>query len=425
MRQATAPEADPIRWCAALALAFLALALFRLGIPSEIYFDEVHYVPAARKLLQLRVANREHPLLGKEIIAASIALLGDRPFAWRLPSALMAALGLFAFGRAVWFTSGRRFATLAAMLLVSTGFAWFVAGRIAMLDMHAAALAMVALWQFCAATRSGKPRLRLAVSGFAMGLALGAKWSAIPVIVLPGLTFLMLRLRDRRGGFLTATGTGPVRAVSLVEAGLWLGVLPLAVYWLTFTPAVFYRAVALDPLDIVGQHRLMIGLQDSVMKFHPYRSEWWQWVINWRPIWYLYEPVDGAWRGILMLGNPFTMLAALPALGWCLWAGFRKGREDALAMVAAYGANLAFWIASSKPVMFYYHYLLPGTFLLGCLALALDELWRRGTWARLAALCVPGLSVGVFVRFYPILSAAPLAGGKNAFVAWMWLDSWR
>lgn len=425
MLPATHRDADPIRWCAALALAFLTLALFRLEIPSKIYFDETHYVPAARKLLQLRVANREHPLVGKEIIATSIALLGDRPLAWRLPSALMAALGLFAFSRAVWFASYRRFATLAAMLLVASGFAWFVAGRIAMLDMHAAALAMVALWQFCAATRSGRPRLHLALCGVAMGLALGAKWSAIPVIVLPGLAMLFARIASDRARFLTARDSGPVAGVSLVEAGLWLGLLPLLVYWATFAPALFYRAVALDPLDFVGQHRLMIQLQDSVVKFHPYRSEWWQWIVNGRPIWYLYEPVDGAWRGILMLGNPFTMLAALPALGWCLWAGFRHGRDDALAMAAAYGTNMAFWIASSKPVMFYYHYLLPGTFLLGCLALALDELWRRGSLARLTALCVLGLSVGVFVRFHPILSAAPLAGGKNAFVEWMWLDSWR
>jgi len=425
MTRAPEQEADPIRWCAALALAFLALVLLRLDVPSKIYFDETHYVPAARKLLELRVANREHPLLGKEIIAASIALLGDRPLAWRLPSALMAALGLFAFARAMWLASLRRFATLAAMLLLASGFAWFVAGRIAMLDMPAAALAMVALWQFAAALRGGRARLRLALCGVAMGLALGAKWSVIPVIALPGLALLALRLRDHRAVFLIGTGRGPLPMVSLSEAGLWLGVLPLVVYWLTFAPAFFYHAVALDPLDFVGQHRLMIQLQDSVVKDHPYRSQWWQWIVNSRPIWYLYEEVDGAWRGILMLGNPFTMLAGLPALGWCLWAGLRRRRGDALAMAALWGANMAFWIASGKPVMFYYHYLLPGAFLLGALALALDALWRRGTWQRVLAASVLGLSVGVFWRFYPILSAAPLAGGRNAFADWMWLDSWR
>ena len=34
-------------------------------------------------------------------------------------------------------------------------------------------------------------------------------------------------------------------------------------------------------------------------------------------------------------------------------------------------------------------------------------------------------SVAVFAHFYPILSAAPLAAGKQAFLQWMWLASWR
>jgi hypothetical protein len=30
---------DPVGWCAVIALAFLALACFRLGIPSKPFFD--------------------------------------------------------------------------------------------------------------------------------------------------------------------------------------------------------------------------------------------------------------------------------------------------------------------------------------------------------------------------------------------------
>jgi dolichyl-phosphate-mannose--protein O-mannosyl transferase len=31
----------------------------------------------------------------------------------------------------------------------------------------------------------------------------------------------------------------------------------------------------------------------------------------------------------------------------------------------------------------------------------------------------------MFVYFYPIISAAELHGGKNSYVQWMWLKSWR
>ena len=95
-----AASRDPLAWCWVLIGAFLALTLHRLAIPSKAYFDEIHYLPAARNLLVLSEArNTEHPWLGKELMALSLWLLGDTPFAWRLPSALAGALALFAARR--------------------------------------------------------------------------------------------------------------------------------------------------------------------------------------------------------------------------------------------------------------------------------------------------------------------------------------
>jgi hypothetical protein len=59
---------------------------------------------------------------------------------------------------------------------------------------------------------------------------------------------------------------------------------------------------------------------------------------------------------------------------------------------------------------------------MAALALALDELWKRG-WRRLPLLVLAG-SAGMFVYFWPILTAAPL-DGPDAFLRWTWLDSWR
>ncbi|HEX8387416.1 MAG TPA: dolichyl-phosphate-mannose--protein mannosyltransferase, partial [Sphingomonas sp.] len=76
---------------AALVLAGFAQILFafRLGVPTKLMFDEVHYVPAARALLALsHPVNTEHPLLGKELIALGIALFGDGAIGWRFLSTL-------------------------------------------------------------------------------------------------------------------------------------------------------------------------------------------------------------------------------------------------------------------------------------------------------------------------------------------------
>ncbi len=414
-------------WCVLIALGFLALVWHRLGIPSKIYFDEVHYVPAARKLLAMEAVNTEHPLVGKEILAAAIWLLGDRPLSWRIPSALFGAFGLFAFGRTIWWASGRRFATLAAMGLLATGFAWYIQSRIAMLDMFMATFAMAALWQLARAAHlpAARARWRLAAAGVLLGLALGAKWSVATVAMLPGLAFLAYRLRDHGRRFLVESATRPIQGISLWEAAWWLGGVPVALYWLTYWPAFCYPKNPTDPLAPIAWHRYMIELQDSVKQLHTYRSTWTDWIINRRAVWYLYEQVDGAQRGVLLIGNPFTMLAGLPAVLWCLWAGLWRRRNDALAFALLYLAAMGLWVFNSKPIQFYYHYLLPGAFLLACLALALDAIWRRGgnwRWLPLAALAA---SASLFAWFYPILSSARLHAGKMAFNEWMWLDSWR
>ncbi len=427
MQAPSEPQRDPLAWCVFIALGFLALAWHRLGIPSQIYFDEVHYVIAARKLLEWTSANPEHPMLGKEFIAAAIALLGDKPINWRIPSALFGAFGLFAFGRLVWWASRRRFAAIAAMLLLATGFSWFIQSRIAMLDMVMAGFGMAALWQFAAALRlpARQARWRLVITGILFGLAMGAKWSIAPAAMLPGVLFLALKLRDARGRFLFARDGGPVPGITLIEAAIWLGLVPLIVYWATFWPAFLYEQKTVSPWAFIEHHRYMLELQDSVKKPHPYRSVWYEWVVNWRAIWYLYEEVDGAQRGVLLIGNPFTMLAGLPAVLWCLWLGIWRKRRDALAFALLYFVSLGMWVVSTKPIQFYYHYLLPGAFLLACLALALDELWRAQRWWRWSAPAALVLSTAMFVWFYPIISAAKLHDGAQSYVQWMWLRSWR
>lgn len=420
-------DSDPWRWCAGIAALFLALLLLRLNVPARIYFDEVHYVKAARVLLSLaKPINPEHPLVGKELIALGIRLFGDEPWAWRIMPALFGTLGLHAFSRALWLASQRRFATIAGTILLATSFSWFVISRIAMLDIFMASFVMLALWMLAGAVRyPAQGRRRLILAGLFIGLALGAKWNALSVAAVPGLTFLIMRLRRHGRNFMLATEGGPVPGISLAEAGLWLGTLPLLVYFASFLPAFFYETRAIDPLKIVEYQGYMLRLQQSVVKHHPYQSVWWQWVLDSRSIWFLYENVDGAQRGVVMLGNPWAMWAGLPALGWALWMGWKHQRRDCLAAAVLYLVAIGMWVANGKPIQFYYHYLLPGAFLMACLALALDALWRREDRWRWVGPGAVVIAVALFATFWPILSAAKLCCGKPSFEWWMWWKGWR
>jgi dolichyl-phosphate-mannose--protein O-mannosyl transferase len=168
----------------------------------------------------------------------------------------------------------------------------------------------------------------------------------------------------------------------------------------------------------------MTALQESVIKPHPYQSHWWQWVANWRPIWFLYEKVDGAYRGVLMIGNPLTMWLGLPAVIACAIWGWLRRDGSMMAAAVLYFASLALWIVAPKPVQFYYHYLLAGTFLTIALALVLAAMWDRGGRWRWPVGAMVAASVGLFAWFYPILSSAKLPK-ESAFTTYTWLHSWR
>ncbi len=423
MNQAPPRPHDPLGWCLLLTLAYFGLTLIRLDIPTQPFFDEVHYLPAARALLELsEPLNREHPLLGKQFIALGIWLFGDNAFGWRIFSALAGSVALLAAMRAFWLASCDRFATIVFGMLLATGFHLFVHSRIAMLDIYMVAFCMIALWQFAGAIREPeKGRWRLALSGIALGLAMGSKWNALIFAAVPGITFLIIRLQSRGLFDLFSKRGAPVPGVGLPEAALWLGLVPLAVYAATFVPAFFYKVDPLTPGGLIAFQQTILDLQQSVKGAHPYQSDWFDWIINRRAIWYLYEPIDGAQRGVMLIGNPLTMLLGFPAVIWCAFTGLFKGRRDAAGVAILFAVTFGFWIVAAKPVQFYYHYFLPSCFLLAALALALSEFWKHGRkWV--CWLVISG-SVAMFAYYFPVLSAAPL-GGADAFNNWAWFDSW-
>jgi dolichyl-phosphate-mannose--protein O-mannosyl transferase len=416
--------ADPIRWHVAITLGFIVLAAIRLTIPSIPMFDEVHYLPAARNLLALSDAvNMEHPPLGKELIALGILAFGDGPLGWRIMPLLFGTLALFSAVRAMWFLTARRAPSMLAGLFLFTGFPLLLQARIAMLDVFMLSFVMVALWMCAGAVRQPETaRWRLALGGAALGLAMAAKWNAIPVAVLPGLAFFAARAFQGRAHFLTSNRGWPIGGMTLAEAALWLGVVPLIAYALTYWPFLYYAQVPGNPTGLIDLHRQMLDLQTQVLPAHPYQSTWWQWASNTRAIWYLYEAVDGAQRGVLMMGNPLSTLVALPALVWCGWAAWKDGRRDCAALLVLYLASMALWVVAPKPVQFFYHYVLPHCFAMGALALAVEKLWQQGERLTPAALLLG--STALFVWFYPILTAAPLAG-EQSFLDYAWLVGWR
>lgn len=459
-----------------LALAFGVLAealfLFRVEVPRKLVFDEIHYVPAARALLALtRGRNTEHPLLGKELIGFGIWLFGDNSFGWRIMSTLAGSAvvtGVFAIAWLIW---GRvRTAALAAAVAL-LNFTVFVQARIAMLDGFMAAFTVggiaALLWSMRAGS-VGAAWWRWLAGAALLGLGTACKWAALPYVGFAGAAFLWVRVRDAwapqeagssqfpgvgRGPATMRTDSVALRVPTLViapgprpspgnrlgratsgrgqrhwpgmtalRALLSLGVVAALAYLVTFTPAFFYADQPLTLRELLPFQAEMYRQQTQILPSHPYQSAWWTWPLMIRPIWYLYEPVDGAQRGVLMLGSPAVLWSGPVAVALCLWTGWRERDPKPTAAALLWIAGIAVWVVIPKSLGFFYYYYLPSILL----ALPIAGAWHRFGRGRLSGWDEAHLLLlaALFAWFYPILSALPLAGPQS-FQRWMWFASWR
>lgn len=400
----------------ALLIGTAALLLFGIGVqrPSILMFDEVHYIPAARVLIELsHPVNIEHPLLGKSLIALGMLIFGDNPIGWRAMSVLAGAatiVGVYGFTRHL---TGATRAGLFAALFAMLGQLVFIQARIGMLDAFMAALLVWAGVAFLRAMQSEsrqRARLFLFASAVWFGGAVAVKWTAAPYVALTCVAFLWMRRghAERFGGISWFSGLAILGGVSIFT------------YLLTFAPAFFYARDPLTLAKLIPFQLDMWKLQTQQLTPHNYQSDWWSWPLMIRPIWYFYEPDQGATRGVLLIGNPAIMWGGLVAVAACWWAGLREKAGVPLAAAILWTFALGIWAVIPKSLGFYYYYYLPGIILSVVLAVAFHHyaarVKRNDEWYLV-------LCVGLFVYFYPILSALALPSARG-FERWIWFPSW-
>ena len=387
-----------------------AIFLFRLAVPDKLVFDEVHYVPAARILLNLAApTNIEHPLLAKELIALGIRLFGDGPFGWRVMSTVAGSVTVAAVFALTHLLTGRMRAASIAALLALFGFTLYVQARIAMLDTFMLAFLLPGIVLLAGSVRDGSV-VRWSAGAALLGLATACKWAAAPYVAAAGITFLLMR----RGRPDRWPGLSPVRALAL------LGGVSVTAYFLTFLPAFFYAVEPLTWRTLLPFQWDMYQRQTQVLPPHTYQSNWWTWPLLIRPIWYLYEPVEGVQRGIILLGNPAVMWPGLAAV-FALYLGWvRTGSARLLAPAVLWTMSVGIFAIIPKSLGFYYYYYPSSVFLAVVIAVALDH-WRTtiGKWDEAYLLLVLALTL----YFLPVLSAEPLAHA-GAFKRWTWFASW-
>ena len=422
--------------CAILFFLSQVLFLVNIQFPRGYDFDEFHYVPSAKQYLEMKEnQNWEHPPLGKEIMAAGIALWGDRPIGWRYMSTVFGSLTLVAmylWGFALF--RDRKSALWVALITVSNQLL-YVQARIGMLDTFM--FAFVA-WGMAAFTAAWDPELpartlrRLLIfAGIMFGLATACKWWAvIPWFLTIGLVIVIRLLQYWKTSFGEATREDWYQAdlwkgLRFVDFILALVIIPLAAYFVAFIPLFMTPGKGHGVLDFIEIQKRMYDGQLRVVTSHPYMSQWTDWAILKRPIWYAFdkEGMPDQWvRGVILLGNPLMMWTGLAAVLVCIWSWIRNRSREAFLITVCYGAFYLCWMAIPRKVSFYYYYYPAGMVLSFALAHVFREAEKEQPKMEFASLVYLAVSFGFFAYFFPILAALRIS--SDSFQKWMWFSSW-
>jgi dolichyl-phosphate-mannose--protein O-mannosyl transferase len=417
-------------WSAVIAVVIFLVAhlILLIGVttPEKFVFDEVHYVPAARQMLEPAlpkpVLNSMHPPLAKELIALSIATFGDNALGWRYPATLFGALAIVAIylcGLVLFSAQGP---AIAAALIAFLNQMVFVQSRIAMLDIFALAFGLLATAAFMHGFRKDRPHLAFALAGGLFGLAAACKWSGLfPLGVCVVIIAVIRLMRSWRTIFADARPGDWYRPdlwpdFKVQHFALCFMALPAVTYLATFVPLY-----GVSPSDLIeAQRRIFVDNTTTAIAGHTYMSPWPSWPFLARPVWFLFDKIeDDRIFAIVFLGNPLVLWPALIALVVTLRDFILTRRVDAFLILAFYFGPYLAWALLPRTLGFIYYYLPAAT----AASLALVYVLRRGKLPPWLLWAYVGLAALGFAVMLPI-SAAFVGTSMATFNRLMIFQSW-
>jgi dolichyl-phosphate-mannose--protein O-mannosyl transferase len=428
-------ESSSVPRYSALHTAIIAVVLF-LGAhlsflagvsePDKFYFDEVHYVPAARQMLEPvmphPVLNPMHPPLAKQMIALSIRTLGDNPFGWRYPATLFGALAIVAVYLCGLALFSAQAPAVAAALIAFFNQMLFVQARIAMLDIFSLAFGLFGIAAFIQGYRPARPHRWFALAGLAFGLSAACKWSGLfPLAVCIAIIAAIRLMQGWRTQFADGNADDWYRPAlwpdfRLVHFIACFAAIPLVVYLATFVPIYGFSIPDLWE----AQRRIFNDNTTSAFSGHTYMSAWPSWPLLVRPVWFLFDKIaDDRIAAVVCLGNPLVLWAALPAFVIVLRDWIVTRRTDAFLLLAFYLGPYLAWAMLPRVVGFIYYYLPSATFA----SLMLVYVLRRGRTPRWLLWAFVALAGASFAAMLPI-SAAFVGTSMETFNRLMLFQSW-
>ncbi len=372
---------------------------------SGTYWDEIYFVRTAEQTLKLESPSQwDHPPTSKLIMAASIAVFGHNPFAWRVPGVIFAALGIlliYFFAKRV-FKSSR--AGLTAAFLLTFEFMHFVEARIAVPESFILFFVIAMFYFFYRYWEDpGRNGKYLFLSLVFFGLGFSTKWHVMYGLV--GMVLLLIVLKWRK----------PVIRKNEV---LWFVggcVAAVAIYMLSY---VTYFLAGHGLGDFWRMQWDIYRFHAHLAASHPASSPWWSWPLMLRPVWMYVGSFDGSTGYISTLGNPALWWAGIPVMLATFWLAIRHRNKIAIFISIPFLAQWLFFAPISR-VVFIYHFFPNVLFMILAITLWIQWLWDKYKWGKWAVAGYLVLYVACFALFFPVISGLPMSQGYWHSMKWM------
>ncbi len=417
---------------------------------DETYFDEIYHARTAYEhILGLEPYENTHPPLGKLIIAAGIKIFGMNPFGWRFMGALFGVLMLPALYHLIKQLTGKTFLAAVGTLLFAFDFMHLTQTRIATIDTYAVFFillmfdAMVVFMRKDIKTESMRSLLTpLAFSGVFMGLGAASKWTVLyGAVGLAAVFFIKLyaAYKNEKHG----EGETEIIIEKIIKicawCCLWFIAIPFAIYFVAFLPqTTLPHNSAFE--SFISYQKNMYGYHSTLEASHPFASAWYEWPIDYRPIWF-YDNKDlgelGKVSTITSMGNPALWWAGIPAMIGAAILAFKEKSKACFVALIGFAAVYLPWILVPR-ISFIYHYFTAVPFLVIALMICFDKLMqlrhmRRGLLhveegesavkvghAVIVAFTV--ICIVLFALYFPVISGVPTtekyANALELFPTW-------
>ena len=180
-----------------------------------------------------------------------------------------------------------------------------------------------------------------------------------------------------------------------------------------------------NPVDLMLRNQyFMLTYHQSVHTPHPYQSNWYQWILDARPILYYQDFSTPGMRGIFAsFNNPLVSWAGLLAFFAVAVQMVRRKCGKALFIVLATLSQFVPWTAIGR-VLFAYHYFPTVLFLCFAIAYLMDDMLnRKREGARLAVYGFTGCTGLLYAIFYPELIGISVPNWYATYFL-RWFPSW-